>query len=63
MERLEGPSPARLLIVALVAAALTVPTVAVLASSPNDRGDGSGKNHFNQSGNLLITDQFNNRVI
>jgi hypothetical protein len=63
MARLERPSPAKLLLVALVAAALTVPTVAIFASTPNDQGNGGNKNHFNQPGNLLITDQFNNRVI
>ena len=64
MARLERPSSARLLLVALVAAALVVPTMAVFASSPNDQGRGGGnKSHFNKPGNLLITDQFNNRVI
>ncbi|HEV2390230.1 MAG TPA: hypothetical protein VGS04_05850, partial [Nitrososphaerales archaeon] len=43
---------------ALVAVALTVPTVAVFASVSND-----SQNRFNHPGNLLITDQFNNRVI
>jgi hypothetical protein len=49
--------------VALVAVALTVPTVAIFASSASGQGSGSSLDRFNQPGNLLITDQFNNRVI
>jgi len=62
MTRIEGPSSVKLLFVALVAVALTVPTVAIFASAADGQGS-SNLNRFNQSGNLLITDQFNNRVI
>jgi hypothetical protein len=65
MARIEGPSPVKLLFVALVAVALTVPTVAIFASTSDGQGSSgsSNLNRFNQNGNLLITDQFNNRVI
>jgi len=63
MVRIEGPSSVRILFVALVAVALTVPTVAIFASAPDGQGSSSNLNRFNQAGNLLITDQFNNRVI
>jgi len=62
MARMEGPNPARLFLVALVAVALTVPTVAISASTSDGQGGGS-RDRFNHPGNLLITDQFNNRVI
>jgi len=52
-----------LLFVALVAVALTVPTVTIFASTPDGQDIGGNQNRFNQPGNLLITDQFNNRVI
>jgi len=41
--------------------ALTVPTVAIFASAAD--GQSSNMIGFNRTGNLLITDQFNNRVI
>jgi outer membrane protein assembly factor BamB len=51
----------KLVFVALVAVALTVPTVAIFASAAD--GQSSSLSGFNRTGNLLITDQFNNRVI
>jgi hypothetical protein len=61
---MERSSPAKLTLLALVAALLTVPTVAVFASVPNGEGNHEvNHNHFDRPGNLLITDQFNNRVI
>src|SRR5438132_2893431 len=47
----------RFLFVAFVITALSVPTIAIAAASKND------DNKFNRHGNLLITDQFNNRVV
>jgi hypothetical protein len=63
MARIERSSPSKLLFVTLVAVVLTVPTVAIFASTPNGQVSGGSQNRFNQAGNMLITDQFNNRVI
>ena len=65
MPHIEGPSSVKLVFVALVAVALTVPTVAIFASSADGQGSVvvNSLDRFNQPGNLLITDQFNNRVI
>jgi uncharacterized protein YbaA (DUF1428 family) len=49
--------------VALTIAVLCLPTVAVAARSLHDDNNGKNGNNFNQAGNLLITDQFNNRVV
>jgi hypothetical protein len=54
--RNQGSRSARILFAALFVAVLSVPTVAV-ASRTNNHGG------FNQPGNMLVTDQFNNRVI
>ena len=43
---------------AFVITALSVPTIAIAAASKND-----GNDTFNHRGNLLVTDQFNNRVV
>jgi hypothetical protein len=64
MARTKASSPAKLLLVGLLVAALTVPMTVISASTLDDQGNGSDHhNNFNQPGNLLITDQFNNRVI
>ena len=48
----------RFLFVAFAITALSVPTIAIAGASKNDDND-----KFNQRGNLLVTDQFNNRVV
>ncbi|MDA4116964.1 MAG: hypothetical protein OK455_01290 [Thaumarchaeota archaeon] len=56
-------SSMKMAVVVLTIAVLCVPTVAVAAISQNNDNSGNNDNKFNHAGNLLITDQFNNRVI
>jgi hypothetical protein len=65
MTRSNARGFARLASVAFLLVALTVPTIAISARTFGDQGN-NNNNHrdmFNRPGNLLITDQFNNRVI
>ncbi|MDA4116380.1 MAG: hypothetical protein OK442_07490, partial [Thaumarchaeota archaeon] len=62
MTRIQRSNPGKLLLAAFVAVALSIPTAAVFASTAGGQGTGS-PNLFDHPGNLLITDQFNNRVI
>lgn len=57
MPRAKSLGSRRLISVLLLAAALAAPTASTYASTPVSAGQ------FNHPGNLLITDQFNNRVI
>src|ERR1700736_7093533 len=50
-------------VAALMIAVLCVPTVAAAASSQNNNDNENNSPKFNNAGNLLVTDQFNNRVI
>jgi hypothetical protein len=66
MAHLNVSNTAKLLLVSLLVAVITVPSVAIYAATSGDQG-GSGygphNSGFNKPGDLLITDQFNNRVI
>jgi hypothetical protein len=61
-----GNSILRIVFVAFVITCLSLAGVAIAAVSQNNDNNNnknSDKDNFNQPGNLLITDQFNNRVI